>query len=82
MITKIAATILLAACLAQAQDAEVRKIQDAFKAKLPSVDELRWYQLDWVPTLKDAKDRAAREKRPICLLVCINVHGNLYTGHC
>lgn len=44
--------------------------------------ELTMYTLDWAPTLKDAREKAAKEQRPIFLLVVTNSYGNIYTGHC
>ena len=77
-----ATILLLAASAARTQEAEVPKILEAYRAARPEVKDLGWYQLDWASSLKEARERAAREGRPICLLVCINVFGNLFTGHC
>ncbi|HKB42698.1 MAG TPA: hypothetical protein VKD72_40085 [Gemmataceae bacterium] len=66
----------------QRQDAEVQKILDKYRSFRPGDKDLAIFQLDWVPTLKDARDKAAREKRPIFLVVVTNSFGNMYTGHC
>jgi RNA polymerase sigma factor (sigma-70 family) len=62
--------------------ADVPKILDKYRTFRPSDKDLAIYHLDWVPTLKAAKEKAAREQRPILLLVVNNPYGNLYTGHC
>jgi len=66
----------------QVNHAEVRKVLDKFRAARPDDKELTIFQLDWAPTLQEAKEKGAREKRPIALIVVTNSYGNLYTGHC
>ena len=85
MIRRIALALACAATCAAAQeapDADGRRILEKFHALRPSVSDLAWYQLEWTASLKEAKAKAARDRRPICLLVCLNIYGNLYTGHC
>src|SRR5262249_5424521 len=65
-----------------AKDAQVQKVLDKYRSFRPDEKGLAIFQLDWVPTLKDAKAKAAKEKRPICLVVVTNSFGNMYTGHC
>ena len=67
---------------AQAPDGDVRKTLDQYRLVRPTDKDLAVFQLDWVPTLKDARERAAKEQRPILLLVVTNSYGNLFTGHC
>jgi hypothetical protein len=67
---------------AQAPDADVQKILDKYRLSRPADKDLAIFQLDWVPTLKEARGRAAKEQRPILLLVVLNSYGNLFTGHC
>jgi hypothetical protein len=62
--------------------ADVRKALDRFQAFRPDDRDLTIFQLDWAPTLKEARERAAKQKRPILLMVVTNSYGNLYTGHC
>ena len=66
---------------AQAPDRDVPKILDTYRSFRPTAKDLAIFQLDWVPTLKGATERAARERRPILLLVVTNSYGNLFTGH-
>jgi hypothetical protein len=67
---------------AQALDGDVQKILDKYRLFRTADKDLAIFQLDWMPTLKDAKERAAKEQRPILLLVVTNSYGNLFTGHC
>ena len=67
---------------AQAPDGDVQKILDKYRLFHPADKDLTIFQLDWVPTLKEARERAAKEQRPILLLVVTNSYGNLFTGHC
>jgi hypothetical protein len=67
---------------AQAPHGDVRTILDRSRRFRPADKDLAIFQLDWVPTLKQARGRAAKEQRPILLLVVTNSYGNLFTGHC
>ena len=67
---------------AQAPDGDVRTTLDKYRLARPADKDLAVFQLDWVPTLKGATERAAQERRPILLLVVTNSYGNLFTGHC
>ena len=67
---------------AQAPDGDVRTTLDKYRLLRPADNDLAIFQLDWVPSLKGATERAARERRPILLLVVTNSYSNLFTGHC
>ena len=67
---------------AQAPNGDVQKILDQLRLVRPKDKDLAIFQLDWVPTLKEARGRAARERRPVLLLVVTNSYGDLFTGHC
>jgi hypothetical protein len=67
---------------AQAPDADVQIILEKYSLFRPADKDLAIFQLDWVPTLKEATQRAAKEHRPILLLVVTNSYGNVFTGHC
>lgn len=64
------------------KSAEVQAILDKYQAIRPDADDLSIYGLDWMPSLKAAREKAAKERRPILLMVVHNSYGNLYTGHC
>jgi hypothetical protein len=61
---------------------EVQKVLDRYRAARPGAKDLAIFRLDWTPTLKDAKARAAKEQRPILLIVVTNSFGNMHSGHC
>ena len=73
---------ILAASFAFAQETEVKRILQTFDTIRPTPRELSIFRLDWVPTLKEGRQRAAREGRPIFLLAVENEHGGLFGGHC
>ena len=66
---------------AQAPVGDVQKILDQYRLVRPKDKDLAIFQLDWVSTLKEATQRAAKEQRPILLLIVTNSYGNLFTGH-
>ncbi len=72
-------TLLLALALAQ----DERILEEYRKAK-PTERELAFYTHDWAPDLKAAKERAAKEGRPVMLLYVTNITGpdDVFTGHC
>jgi hypothetical protein len=61
---------------------DVPKVLDQFRAARPDVKSLAIFQLDWTPTLKAAKAKAAKEQRPILLIVVTNSFGDMHSGHC
>ena len=79
---KILCVLLVAAWTSAAQDAEVARVLEQHKAARPAESELRIYRLSWMAGLKEARERAAKEDRPIFLMVCTNSYGNMFTGHC
>jgi hypothetical protein len=77
--------ILATACVASTHGADQndsKNILDKFKSVRPQEADLALYQLDWMATLKEAKERAAKEERPIFLVVVTNSFGDLFSGHC
>ena len=82
MIRRMLATTMMVAWATVAQAGDVRDILQKFKSIRPQDKDLALYGLDWAPTLRDAKARAAKEHRPIFLIVVTNSFGNIYTGHC
>jgi hypothetical protein len=65
-----------------ADSSDVKGVLEKFESVRPQEAELVLYQLDWMPSLKAAKEKAAREERPIFLVVVTNSFGDFYTGHC
>ena len=77
--------MLAMACAAQAHGADqgdVKSILDKFRSVRPLEADLTLYQLNWMSTLKEARERAAKERRPIFLVVVTNSFGDLFSGHC
>jgi hypothetical protein len=77
--------ILAMACVAGVNGAgpgDVKGVLDHFKSVRPREADLALYRLDWMPTLKAAKEKAAKERRPIFLVLVTNSFGDLYSGHC
>jgi hypothetical protein len=60
---------------------DVAKVLEAYKSNLPTDKNLEWYTLDWVNSLGEAKERAARENRPI-LFIHTNKEGDLFCSLC
>jgi hypothetical protein len=60
----------------------VPKVLDQFRTTRPDAKDLAIFQLDWTPTLKDAQAKAAKEQRPILLIVVTNSFGDMHSGHC
>jgi hypothetical protein len=79
---KICGMLLLATWFAGLQDPSADQILEKFRAIRPAAGELGIYRLSWTAGLKEARERATKEQRPIFLLVCTNSYGNLFTGHC
>ena len=65
-----------------ADESDVTSVLKKFQSVRPQEADLALYQLDWMSTLKAAKERAAREERPIFLVVVTNSFGDLFSGHC
>jgi hypothetical protein len=84
MVIAVAAVVVMAfAGSANGADAsDVKSVLDKFESVRPQAADLALYQLDWAPTLKAAREKAAREARPILLVVVTNSFGDLYSGHC
>ena len=68
---------------ADAQEAQVRRIQERVEAARPDEKSLAFYSLDWAMNLTEAKERAAKEARPILLILNTNITAgtNFFSGH-
>jgi hypothetical protein len=84
--TKILTAVVLAlsgaADVRSAEPGDVKSVLERFQSVRPTEADLALYQLDWTPTLKAAKEKAAKEERPIFLVVVTNSFGDLFSGHC
>jgi hypothetical protein len=65
-----------------ADQSDVKSVLDQFQSARPREADLALYRLDWMPTLEEAREKAAREGRPIFLVVVTNSFGDLFSGHC
>ena len=69
--------------LASAADQrDVRRIEEKYSSIRPAAADLTLYELNWAPTFQVAKEQAAREQRPIFLIVVTNSFGDVCSGHC
>ena len=75
-------TALAGPVAALAQDRAADEARRKYEAARPSESELAMYKLDWAATLEEAQTRAAKERRPVFLVVIHAKYGNLFTGHC
>ena len=75
--------LLLATCgTLRGEDLEAARVETWYHLLRPTNRELSIYQLDWEGSLETARQRAARERRPICLMIVHAKYGDLASGHC
>ena len=77
--------VLAMACVVSGHGAvqrDAQRVLDKFHSVRPQAADLAIYQLDWMPTLKAAKEKAANEERPVFLVMVRNSFGDLCSGHC
>ena len=65
-----------------AEDGAVKRILARYQAIRPAARDLGMYRLDWADSLDVALKRAAKEKRPICLIIIHAKYGDIASGHC
>ena len=65
-----------------AEDADVKRILARYQAIRPAAKDLGMYRLDWADSLDIALKRAAKENRPVCLIIIHAKYGNIASGHC
>ena len=75
-------SLVAAAATASAQDHEAQSILERYDAFRPGARDLAIYRLDWAASLEEARARAAREKRPVLLVIIHAQYGDLFSGHC
>ena len=65
-----------------AEDAGVKRILARYQAIRPAARDLGMYRLDWADSLDIALKRAAKENRPVCLIIIHAKYGDIASGHC
>ena len=65
-----------------AEDVGVKRILARYQAIRPAAKDLGMYRLDWADSLDVALKRAAKEKRPVCLIIIHAKYGDIASGHC
>ena len=73
---------VLLAGFAAAEDANPKRILARYQALRPAAKDLGMYRLDWADSLDVALKRAAKEKRPVCLIIIHAKYGDIASGHC
>ena len=73
---------LFLAGFAAAEDADVKRILARYHSLRPSAKDLGMYRLDWANSLDVALKRAAKENRPVCLIIIHAKYGDIASGHC
>ena len=76
------AALFLLSTLVPAQVADVKRILERYDELRPETSELGIYQLDWAASLEVALERAAKEDRPILLVIIHAQYGDIFSGHC
>ena len=74
--------VLLLSLVASAEDQAARKALARYSELRPSDEDLVMYRLDWEPDYDAALRRAAKENRPVFVVVIYAKYGQLYSGHC
>ncbi|NUN50194.1 MAG: hypothetical protein HUU15_15305 [Candidatus Brocadiae bacterium] len=82
MTRTLSVLMLLFTLPAAAQSPAAKKTLDRFEQLRPSDADLAMYRLDWAEDLAEATRRAAKEKRPVLLIVIHAKYGDMITGHC
>ena len=65
-----------------AEDVDVERILARYQAIRPAAKDLGMYRLDWADSLDIALKRAAKENRPVCLIIIHAKYGDIASGHC
>jgi hypothetical protein len=70
------------ASIVTAADMDAKRILDRYQALRPQAKDLAMYRLDWAKSLDVAMKRAAKENRPVCLVIIFAKYGDMASGHC
>ena len=62
--------------------ASSQRILARYQSLRPAAKDLGMYRLDWADSLDVALKRAAKEKRPVCLIIIHAKYGDIASGHC
>lgn len=79
---RVRLAVLLCSVAAFAEDAASARALERYRDLRPTDEDLVMYRLDWEPDYDDALLRAAKEKKPVFVVVIYAKYGELYTGHC
>jgi len=72
-----AGALLLTASFCSAQNAQAKDIFSRYEDLRPSERELAMYRLDWAESLEVALERAAKESRPVFLIIIHAHYGDI-----
>ena len=75
------ATVLLAGT-GWSEGTGTRGILERYRSIRPEAKDLAMYRLDWATSLDDALKRAAKESRPVYLIIIHAKYGDITSGHC
>ena len=78
----IACLYFVVASIVTAADRDAKRILDRYQAIRPAAKDLGMYRLDWADSLDVALKRAAKENRPVCLIIIHAKYGDIASGHC
>ncbi len=78
----IAFLFLVVASMGLAEDRNAQRILDRYDVLRPKAKDLAMYRLDWAESLDVAMKRAAKENRPVCLVIIFAKYGDMASGHC
>ena len=65
-----------------AENPAAKRILAGYQALRPASRDLAMYRLDWAESLDVALKRAAKESRPVCLVIIHAKYGDIASGHC
>ncbi len=75
-------SLLMASGVSLAQDRAADRVLAKYRTTRPSAKELAIFRLDWADSYKAALGRAAKEGRPVFLVIIHARYGDISSGHC